>query len=203
MANYIVGLTGGIGCGKTTVTNIFIELGVAVVDADIVARKVVAPNSYALNEIIEHFGKGFLLPSGELDRAKLRSEIFSNKSSKTWLNQLLHPLIRTTMEKQLNACTSDYCLLVAPLLIENNLTAMVQRVLVIDVGPNTQLSRTLARDPSSEEEIKAIIASQIPREQRKQSADDIIDNSSANMQILREKVSLLHQQYLALAKGRQ
>ncbi|WP_440874503.1 dephospho-CoA kinase [Thalassotalea sp. PLHSN55] len=198
MSELIIGLTGGIGCGKSTVTTLFENLGVDAIDADIVAREVVAPKSEGLAAIVEKFGKGFLLESGELDRAKLRSEIFSNDASKNWLNQLLHPLIRTSIEQQISACTSPYCLLVAPLLIENNLLHLIDRVLVIDVDEATQLTRTLARDPSSEKEIKAIIASQVTRSQRRQAADDILDNSSTDLKILKDNVALLHSKYLAL-----
>ncbi len=199
MSNYVVGLTGGIGCGKTTVSDMFIALGIEVVDADVVAREVVAPNSFGLNEIVKYFGEEFLLASGELDRAKLRSEIFSNSASKNWLNQLLHPLIRTSIEQQLKACRSDYCILAAPLLIENNLLHLVQRVLVIDVDQQTQLKRTLARDPSSAAEIKRIIASQVPQQQRRETADDIIDNSGDDLTIITAQVAELHQKYLALS----
>ena len=133
MSKIIIGLTGGIGCGKTTVMKMFKQLNINYVDADIVAREVVAVGTAALNHITNHFGDNYLLPNGELNRALLRQRIFSNDNDKQWLNELLHPLIRTTMQTQLQQTQSSYALLVAPLLFENNLTKMVDRVLVVDV----------------------------------------------------------------------
>ncbi len=197
---FVIGVTGGIGCGKTTVSNMFSDLGIDIVDADVVARQVVAPNMPALNAIIEYFGQSFLLANGELNRQQLRTEVFSNNQSKVWLNNLLHPVIRQSMEQQVYATKSDYCLLVAPLLIENNLLHLVNRVLVIDVPPKVQLARTLARDPSSADEIKRIIASQVPQAQRITSADDIIDNSSSDMQLLKARIKELDSDYRILVK---
>ncbi|GAA5139193.1 dephospho-CoA kinase [Thalassotalea piscium] len=200
MANYIVGLSGGIGSGKTTVSKLFEQHGVSVIDADIIARDVVVKGSEALTLIIEYFGENFLLPTGELDRTKLRTRIFSNSKDKLWLNNLLHPLIRKNIIQALEQAPSDYCLLVAPLLLENNLQHLVDRVLIVDVSEEIQIKRTLTRDKSSEVEIRAIINSQISRHSRQQAADDIINNNDTDLAKLEENVRLLHQKYLENSK---
>ena len=138
---YIVGLTGGIGSGKSTITNLFVELGVPIVDADIVAREVVEKGSPLLAQIAEHFGESILTEEGELNRAKLRKKVFADENEKNWLNNLLHPAIRERMLARLNAQTAPYTLFVVPLLIENKLTTLCDRVLVIDVKPETQIAR--------------------------------------------------------------
>jgi dephospho-CoA kinase len=198
MSAFIVGLTGGIGCGKTTVTELFIQLGVQVVDADIVAREVVMPGTPCLNAISTQFGAGMLLASGELNRAMLRQRIFNDVAAKTWLEQLLHPAIRQQILTQLAALTSPYALLVAPLLLENKLNQYVQRVLVIDLPEHLQLSRAMARDSSDKQQINAIMAAQLPRAERLKYADDIITNDSS-IADLSPQVSALHQYYLQLA----
>jgi len=200
MSKLIVGLTGGIGSGKTTITNYFEKLAIDVIDADIIARDVVAINSPALNAIAQHFGSDYLQADGQLNRALLRSRIFSNEADKLWLNDLLHPLIRTNIIEQTENANSPYCLLVAPLLVENNLIGLVDRVLVVDVSEATQLSRTLLRDNSTEAEIKAIIASQTSRSQRVQVADDIINNDKTSLIKIEQAVLALDKKYLALTK---
>lgn len=198
MSGFVVGLTGGIGCGKSTVTALFANLGVQYVDADIVAREVIMPGTACLDAICRHFGNSILHSAGELDRAALRQRIFSNATDKSWLEQLLHPAIRQEMLAQLAALTSPYALLVAPLLLENKLNRFVQRVLVIDLPQSLQLQRAMARDSSSEQHIKAIMAAQISRTERLQLADDIITNDSS-IADLAPQVAALHQQYLQLA----
>jgi dephospho-CoA kinase len=195
MAKYIVGLTGGIGSGKTTVSNMFVELGVEVIDADIVARQVVAPNSEALAIIVEHFGQNILQKNGKLNRSALRSKIFSNDKEKQWLNALLHPLIRQNILNDLLLASGDYCILSAPLLLENNLQALVNRILVIDVSEETQLSRTCQRDNSNQQEVKSIINSQISREKRLTFADDIINNESNDLNEVLTQVNALDKRY--------
>jgi len=204
MSKLIIGLTGGIGSGKTTITNMFIEKHIDVIDADIIAREVVAPNSPALSAIKKKFGPAFIQPNGQLNRALLRTKIFSNAADKSWLNALLHPLIRAQTIAQTAAAESPYCLLVAPLLVENNLVSLVTRVLVVDVSEHTQLTRTLQRDKtSSEKEIKAIIASQTSRDNRLNAADDVINNDGSELSLIKERVTELHQQYLLLANDYQ
>ncbi|XQW84413.1 dephospho-CoA kinase [Thalassotalea piscium] len=200
MANFIVGLSGGIGSGKTTVSDFFEKFGISVVDADIIARELVAKGSKGLAQIIEHFGQTFLTPEGDLDRAKLRTQIFSHPNDKKWLNELLHPLIREHIIQALADAPSEYCLLVAPLLLENQLDKMVDRVLIVDVSQQTQIQRTLARDKSNAAEIQAIIDSQIARPLRQKAADDIIVNDKLTLAELEDKVFLLHQKYLKMSK---
>ncbi len=199
MSHYIIGLTGGIGSGKTTIANMFAAHNIAVIDADIVARDVVAVGSPALAQISQHFGEHFIQADGQLDRALLRKQIFSHDDDKQWLNNLLHPIIRQQIVKQLEDAQSPYCLLVAPLLIENNLTKLVNRVLVIDVSVQTQIDRTTTRDNNSIEQVQAIITSQASREVKQEHADDLLNNDSNSLEPVRDMVDKLHQQYLAKA----
>jgi len=195
----VIGLTGGIGSGKTTIANFFADLGIDIIDADIAARKVVEPKSSALVQISQRFGLQFIKADGTLNRPLLRSQIFSNDIDKLWLNNLLHPLIRQTMLNEIEQSQSPYCLLVAPLLIENNLQSLVERILVIDVCEEEQIKRSVLRDPSSKEEIIRIISSQIPRKERLKHADDIIDNTKSDLSIIKESVMKLDQKYQILA----
>lgn len=192
----IIGLTGGIASGKTTVANMFIDLGIEVVDADIVAREVVEPGTPALQQISEHFGQSVLSPDGSLDRKALRNIIFSDEQAKTWLNNLLHPLIRNTIVEQLQNTTSPYSILVAPLLLENNMQTLVSRVLVVDTEISTQIERTIARDNSDISQAKAIISAQIARDKRLALADDVIKNNGM-INNLTNDVKKLHDGYLA------
>jgi dephospho-CoA kinase len=198
VSNFIVGLTGGIGSGKTTVANLFADLGISLVDADIVARAVVAPGQPALAAIAAHFGPEFLQADGSLHRALLRQRIFSDPPAKSWLDQLLHPLIRQQILSQLQNATSAYVLLVAPLLIENGLTSLVDQLLVVDVQPDTQILRTTGRDQVSQQQVAAIMATQCERAQRLELADQIINNDHDQTALV-EKVAQLHQIYLAMA----
>ncbi|MCK3658439.1 dephospho-CoA kinase [Pasteurellaceae bacterium Pebbles2] len=200
---YVVGLTGGIGSGKSTIANLFAELGVPMVDADIVARQVVEKGSPLLAQIAEHFGATMLTEQGELNRAALREKIFQNEAEKNWLNALLHPAIRQEMIAQLQAQMADYVLFVVPLLIENNLTALCDRVLVVDVLPETQLERASLRDQNKRELIQQIMLAQVSRERRLAAADDVINNDGDLTQTLaklRQKVLELHRSYLALSR---
>ncbi|MBA6389675.1 dephospho-CoA kinase [Colwellia sp. BRX10-3] len=199
MSRYIIGLTGGIGSGKTTVSDMFAELSIDIIDADIASRIVVEPGSKALTAIKTYFGADFIESNGQLNRAKLRSRIFSEADDKAWLNSLLHPLIRQEILAQIAQATSSYCILVAPLLLENNLQKLVNRVLVINVDEASQVARTVARDPSSAAEIKRIIASQMSSEQRLSFADDIIHNQDASLDNIRQQVISLDQKYHSLA----
>lgn len=196
MSEFIVGLTGGIGSGKTTVSDMFAELSIDIIDADIVAREVVEPGSDALTEIKQYFGADYINNQGALDRTKLRTRIFSHPDDKRWLNNLLHPIIRQEMTKQLASAKSKYCILVAPLLLENGLNKLVNQILVVDINQDTQVTRTLARDPSSATEIKKIIASQMPRQEKLKLADDIICNENTDLDKLKQNVLMLHQNYL-------
>ena len=198
MSKLVIGLTGGIGSGKSTVTHYFQELGIEVIDADIIAREVVAIDSPALKAIAEHFGDDYIQADGQLNRGLLRSKIFANELDKLWLNKLLHPLIRTQLISKTAAAKSPYCILVAPLLIENNLLHLVNRVLVIDVSEETQLERTMHRDSSSLKEVKAILASQTSRSKRLAVANDVINNDQVSLAEIKRIVVSLDIKYLAL-----
>jgi len=195
MANWVLGLTGGIGSGKSAVSAIFEELGIQVVDADIVAREVVEPGSVGLTKITAHFGDEILTNNGTLDRAKLRAIIFANESQKQWLNNLLHPLIRETMLSQLKQATSHYVILVAPLLFENGLEKYCNHTLLIDVPVDVQITRTTARDNVSVELAEQIIASQMSRADKQQKAGDILDNNRP-LEEVKADVQKLHKKYL-------
>ena len=196
---YVVAITGGIGSGKTTVANQFAALGIEVVDADLIAREVVEPGTPALTAIASHFGPGILDEQGRLDRRALRERIFSDPAAKSWLNALLHPIIRSEMLRQCAAVSSPYCLLVVPLLVENRLTELADRVLVIDVDEATQIERTCHRDGVSREQAQAILASQASRSERLAMADDVLDNQSGTTETIRERILALHETYLAFA----
>ena len=195
----VIGLTGGIGSGKTTVANEFAKLGITLVDADLLAREVVEPGSSALVAIAERFGSDILDSNGALKRTELRHIVFANKDHKLWLEQLLHPLIRELMLSRIQSANSPYCLLVSPLLLETGQSTLVQRVLVVDVSPETQVERTLKRDNSNAETIKAIMAAQIDRESRLNKAQDVINNDGG-IDELKSKVLALHHQYLELSR---
>lgn len=200
--SYIVGLTGGIGSGKSTIADLFATLGITIIDADIVARQVVEKGSPLLAQIVEHFGSRVLTAQGELNRSALRQIVFHSEQEKLWLNQLLHPAIRASMLAQLNQSNSPYVLWVVPLLIENKLTEFCDRILVIDVSAETQLNRASLRDQSNINTIKQIMKSQVDRQTRLNYADDIIDNNlplAENLPNLKQQVLKLHQHYLALA----
>ncbi|WP_440892803.1 dephospho-CoA kinase [Aeromonas dhakensis] len=196
---YVVAITGGIGSGKTTVANQFAELGIEVVDADILAREVVEPGTPALAAIAAHFGADVIAPDGRLDRRQLRERVFTDPQAKDWLNALLHPLIRSEMQRQCAAARSPYCLLVVPLLVENRLTALANRVLVIDVDEATQIERTCRRDGVSREQAEAILAAQASRTERLAAADDVLDNQNGTPEAIKSRIFALHETYLAFA----
>lgn len=195
---YIVGLTGGIGSGKTAVSDRFAALGIKVVDADVCARVVVEPGKPALQQIAEHFGQDVLNSDGTLDRARLRQIVFADDGERKWLESLLHPLIFEEMWGQLQSATSPYAILVSPLLIEGGQTAICQRILVVDVPEDIQLARTMLRDTNSAEQVQAIMATQASRQARLEKADDVIVNES-DLEALWQQVDRLHRQYLSLA----
>jgi dephospho-CoA kinase len=198
---FVVGLTGGIGSGKSTVAEMFTALGVELVDADIAAREVVAPGTPALAEIAKHFGSEILMADGGLDRGALRQVIFHDEQEKHWLEELLHPLIRMWLTKKISSSRTAYCLLVSPLLLETGQAELVDRILVVDVSVDIQIARTLARDGGEERTVRAIIASQIDRSQRLERADDIIGNDQP-LKFLRQRVEKLHRGYLAMARAK-
>lgn len=199
MSNWILGLTGGIGAGKTLVSNHFASLGIEIVDADVIARDVVVIGSGGLNAIVKHFGNAILLDDGSLNRAKLRDIIFADPEQKNWLNNLLHPLIRQNITAQLNAATSPYVVLSAPLLFENKLDALCNHTLLVDVPVEVQLERTAARDSASTEQVKSIIAAQMSRDDKLKKATSILDNHR-EINVVLADIEVLHQSFLQQAE---
>ncbi|WP_028107728.1 dephospho-CoA kinase [Ferrimonas futtsuensis] len=197
MSAVLIGLTGGIGSGKTTVANLFADRGIELIDADIIAREVVAPGSDGLKAIVDHFGQE-VLSEGELDRSALRARVFNNPQELQWLNNLIHPMVRATMTERGRAAASPYALLVIPLLVENGLQSLVERVLVVDLPEEEQLRRTMSRDSNDRALVEKIMANQASREQRLAAADDCIDNGG-DFADLNTQVERLHQHYLTLA----
>ena len=192
----IIGLTGGIGSGKTAVSNCFQELGITIVDADLASRVVVEKGKPSLESIEEHFGSDILNESGELDRGKLREIIFNSDSEKQWLESLLHPAIAKQIQNELSSSKSPYTILVSPLLLETNQKDFCSKVLVVDVPVETQVSRTLARDGVSEEQINSIIDSQIDRNERLALADEVVSNNGT-IEDLEVAVRELHNKFLS------
>lgn len=193
----IVGLTGGIGSGKSTVAKLFGDLGVHWVDADNVAREVVEPGTPALSAIREYFGEDILQVDGALDRAALRAIVFKDPAQREWLEKLLHPLIRDELVRQLTPkdYTLPYTLLVSPLLLETDQHQLVERIVVVDVPVDTQIERTMARDDNNRGQVERIIAAQMPRQERLKKADEVVDNSSSLAEV-RQRVEELHSQFL-------
>ncbi len=195
-----IGLTGGIGSGKSAASAEFEKLGITVVDADVVAREVVAPGQPALHRIAEHFGPEFILADGTLDRARLRARIFSDSDAKSWLEQLLHPIIRDAIIEQLHIAASPYAILVSPLLFETNQHELVARSILVDVPETIQIERASQRDENSTEQIRKIMATQMSRDNKRQRADYILDNS-ADLTGLHEQVRALHKKLLSAAQN--
>lgn len=197
----IVGLTGGIGSGKSAAAACFELLGVPVIDADTAAREVVAPGSDALRRIADHFGAQCLLPSGELDRAALRQRVFAEPQEREWLEALLHPLIRQHIVAALAQAAArpgvPYIILSSPLLLETGQDALVDRVLLVDVDTALQRERVLRRDGSAATTVDAMIATQWRREQRRAGADDVILNDGS-LQDLQTAVHRLDAAYRQL-----
>lgn len=195
----LIGLTGGIGSGKSAAASMFADLGISTIDVDQAARQVVAPGQPALQSIAEHFGPQVLQADGSLDRKRLRELVFAAPQQRRWLEQLTHPLIRQLVNQQIDNASSAYVMLVSPLLVESGQHKRCDRILVVDVPPELQLARTRSRDGASSEQIQAIMQAQLSREQRLAHADDVINNS-ASLEHLQQQVQQLHQQYLALAE---
>lgn len=193
----VIGLTGGIASGKTTVANLFKEHGVCIVDTDIIARQLVEPNTKGLNAIVEHFGQDILTDEQRLNRRKLRQIIFEHPKDKQWLESLLHPLIREEMAQQLAECHSPYAIAVIPLLIETVPNPYINKILVVDTPEPTQLTRLIERDNLTEAQALAIINSQISREKRLEAADYVIENHTG-LTTLAQQVQNLHQKICSL-----
>ncbi|MGV8836069.1 dephospho-CoA kinase [Cellvibrio sp.] len=196
----IIGLTGGIGSGKSEASKRFVERGILVVDADVVAREVVEPGKPALTQIAAHFGPDILDAAGVLQRSKLRDIIFSNPTEKQWLESLLHPIINAEIRRQLAGASSMYVILASPLLLETQQFQLVDRILVIDTSEQHQLERASHRDKNNEAQIKAIMQTQLSRQERCARATDIIQNHGSISE-LDAQVEKLHQLYLELAQS--
>lgn len=195
-----IGLTGGIGSGKSTVAGLFAARGVPVIDADAIARQLVAPGQPALEAIVAAFGPEMLDEQGDLDRARLRELIFSDSQQRLQLEAILHPRIRAEMTTRIGTLNAPYVLLVIPLLFEAAQTDLVDLVLVVDAAPDVQRERVAARDALAEPQIEAILAAQLDRDHRVERADDVLDNSG-DPAALEQQVDVLHRRYLALAKA--
>ncbi len=197
-SRFVVGLTGGIGSGKTAVANLFSRQGIEIIDADEISRTLVKTGSPVLEAIIKHFGSSITDAEGNLDRKQLRELVFADNAEKEWLENLLHPLVRQEIERQVAASSSQYVIIVVPLLLESGNYSDVDRILVIDVPEDVQLERIKKRDGSSETLARSIMDAQMKREKRLESADDVISNNSG-MDSLEKQVKNLHHQYLQLS----
>jgi len=198
---YCIGVTGGIGSGKTSAAKLFAELGAAVVDTDEIARRLTARDGDAMGAIAKAFGDAVIAADGSLNRAAMRELVFADTGRRRQLEAILHPMIRAEARRRVLATTTPYVLLLVPLLLENNRYAStVQRVLVVDCDETTQVERTVRRSQLSEESVRAIMAAQLPREKRVEQADDVIDNNG-DLEQLRSQVTALHQRYLELAEA--
>lgn len=195
---YVVGITGGIGSGKSAVTDHLETKDITVVDADKVARVVVEPGTSGLAAIAEHFGQEILLPDGGLDRAALRKVVFDNPDERKVLEGITHPRIRDEIARQLSDASSPYVVLASPLLLESGQNSFADYVVVVDVPESVQLSRTMARDDNNEQLVKSIMAAQLDRETRLSRADTSISNDGT-LEELYARVDDLHQDLLARA----
>ena len=194
---YVVGLTGGVGSGKSTVAELFAKLGVTIADADQAARTVVQPGSPALQEIEQAFGPEVLLQDGTLDRAAMRERIFANQQERKNLEAITHPKIKEEIQRQLAAAKGNYAILVVPLLLETG-QELADRILVVDAPEELQINRTIKRDNSSRQQVESMLKAQASRSERLRQADDVIDNSKDPDQ-LPQQVEQLHRKYLRLA----
>jgi dephospho-CoA kinase len=193
-----IGLTGGIGSGKTTVARIFEQLKTPVLDADEIAHQLVAIGQPALAQIQQEFGTGVFNPDGSLNRKKLRELVFSDPKQKQKLEAILHPLVYQSIQAKLKQLNTPYCIICIPLLFETNMTYLIDRILVVDCSVETQIERVRKRDDMTIERIQSIIDSQVSRAYRKEQANDLIDNSQTNDR-LAEEVKKLHNLYLSLS----
>jgi len=199
---FCVGLTGGIGCGKSSAATIFQELGAAVVDTDEIARELTRPGGAVLAAIRREFGAGYIAADGGLDRARMRQLVFSDPAARKRLEAILHPLIRDESQARITAAQQPYVIVVVPLLLETGAySALVKRILVVDCDEAQQMSRATSRSGLSAAEVGAVMAAQVPRAVRLAAADDVLRNN-ADLKTLRREAEALHAKYLALARQR-
>jgi dephospho-CoA kinase len=195
---YCVALTGGVASGKSTIASLFAVLGVPIINADTLSRELTVKGQSALEKIVAHFGYQILTPEGELNRKALREIIFSNAEERIWLEQLLHPLIRQRIAKQVAACVHDYCIVEIPLLIDKTFYPFINHVLLVTAPLETQISRVMQRDQCSRKHALAILAAQPDLNVRLQNADEVLSND-LSLSELKIQVNKLHQQYLQQA----
>ena len=195
----IIGLTGGIGSGKSVASDKFKSLGIVVVDADVASRTVVESGKPALKEIQDHFGSGIITAEGKLDRNKLREIIATDAKERKWLESVLHPKIGEQITKEISESTSVYTLFVAPLLLETNSQEMCSRVVVVDVPKDVQIQRTAKRDKVSSNQVEQMVAAQMKREKRLEKADDVLLNNGT-IEDLEKQVEELHKKYIQMAE---
>lgn len=195
-----IALTGGIGSGKTTVANLFKELNIPIIDTDIIARQIVEPGQTAYDAIIKKYGKTVLTEQGELDRKKLSDIIFQDSSKRKELENLLHPLIYKEINRLIETLDCLYCIVVIPLLVETGQVSEFDRVLVVDVEPETQVFRTIVRDNIDADKARIIMKNQASREQRLTIADDVINNNDTDRTDISSQVHQLHEKYMNLAQ---
>ena len=197
---FAVGLTGGIGSGKSTVADLFAAHGVPLVDTDLIAHRITAPHGIAMPQIAAEFGDSFVAADGSLDRARMRTLVFSDDGARRRLEGITHPLIRAETEREQREAQGPYVIVVVPLLVESgSWKTRVNRVLTVDCSVETQISRVMSRNGFSREQVLAIIARQATREARLVAADDIIDNDNAPLKSLKAQVDAQHRVYLSLA----
>lgn len=197
----VVGLTGGIGTGKTTVSERFAHRGAPVIDTDLIARELVEPGQPALGEIVNQFGPDCLDRDGRLHRARLRERVFADASGRRQLEAILHPRIRALVRERIATLVASYCLVVIPLLVETKMTDLVDRILVVDAPEAEQIRRVMARDRIDAEQAHRIMAAQARRDQRLALADEILENSG-NLDELDRRVAALHRHYSMLGAAR-
>jgi dephospho-CoA kinase len=195
-----VGLTGGIASGKTTVANLFAALGVPIIDTDVLAREVLAPDSPLLAEVAAHFGPGIVADDGGLDRRALRARVFADPAERRWLEERTHPAIRALTDERCDAARGPYSMVAIPLLVETRGAARFDRVLVVDTDPVLQLARLQARDGTTRAEAERMLAAQATRAERLAVANDVIRNDG-DIASLRDQVVKLHRGYVEAAKA--
>lgn len=199
--SFVVGLTGGIGSGKSAAAERFGALGAAIVDTDVIAHRLTGPGGDAMPAILARFGASVIALDGRLDRARMREIAFADAPARLALEAILHPLIRAQADREVAGAIAPYVILVVPLLVESsNYRERVQRVLVVDCTPETQIRRTMARSGLSRDAVVKVLAAQATREARLAAADDIIDNDGP-LERLEPQVARLHRTYLSLARG--
>jgi dephospho-CoA kinase len=198
---FIVGLTGGIGCGKSTVADLFAGLGVTIVDTDLIAHSLTAPRGPAMPAIVAEFGPRFAARDGSLDRARMRQLVFSDPAAKARLEAILHPRIRASADQAALEASGPYVIMAVPLLIESgSWRERVDRVLAIDCSEATQVRRVMTRSALQEAQVRAIMATQVTRAQRLAAADDVIVNDGP-VEALPPQVSVLHAKYMKFSGG--